>query len=510
MGAGPRLLRLRWAAIDAERLELGDRSYLAAGASITGEVVIGADCSINASTAVRGDVVLGSAVRVGAHTSILGFNHSMEPGTEVFRQPLTSRGVRIGDDVWIGSHVVVLDGVRVGDHAVLAAGAVVTKDVPSGAVVGGNPARRLRWRVPPVAPEVSDAARLADRARAEIEGVLRVARGEDGVRDRPGVEPSARAIGDSVEPRRPPAGHRPARDDGGVARRPAPRAAGPGDGADRRPLGRPGRGVRGAQRGLRARPARIGLRPPVGGGDRRERRGPRRAARPPPLARRPVERGPLRRRLRHRPALDAPPRRPRAARPRGGAVRLAAHPRRSAKRDVGDASADRGLLLLVNGSYRTTRGTFAQQGRPLPYPEAVRDTVLRHARDDRWFRLDRVDACAALDVVHPLWLTRATAYRDEEVQALARTLLAQALGQWRPGRGFAFRLHDADAGLQGTEMWLATLWYLTDLLGASAGSATARAACTAPSPPPATRPALTRAPGPSRTARGAVTRRARR
>ena len=120
----------------------------------------GRDCSMNPYTVIRGDVTLGDAVRIGAHTSILGFNHSMEPGIEVFRQPLTSRGIRIGDDVWVGSHVVILDGVTVGDHAVLAAGAVVTKDVPAGAIVGGNPARFMRWRVAPEAAAGSCAPRI--------------------------------------------------------------------------------------------------------------------------------------------------------------------------------------------------------------------------------------------------------------------------------------------------------------------------------------------------------------
>ena len=64
---------------------------------------------------VRGEITLGDAVRIGAHTSLLAFNHTMtDPDVEVFRQPITSRGITIGNDVWIGSHVVILDGVTVG------------------------------------------------------------------------------------------------------------------------------------------------------------------------------------------------------------------------------------------------------------------------------------------------------------------------------------------------------------------------------------------------------------
>ncbi|WKK72329.1 acyltransferase [Rathayibacter oskolensis] len=353
-----------WAAIDAERLELGDRSYLAAGASITGEVVIGADCSINASTAVRGHVVLGSAVRVGAHTSILGFNHSMEPGTEVFRQPLTSRGVCIGDDVWIGSHVVVLDGVRVGDHAVLAAGAVVTKDVPSGAVVGGNPARRLRWRVPPVAPEVSDAARLADRARAEIEGVLRAARGEDGVRDRPGVEPSARAIGDSVELADLLLGTVPpgttAESLAGLLRaRHDPVTGLIGD-----LWGDPDAAYEVLSAGYALDLLGSGFAHPLAAvtGESAEglvgRLDRLRWHDDPWNAGHYVDAFGTALHWTHRRGDPVPPGLEEAL---YGWLLTRADPRSGM---WGDASADRGLLLLVNGSYRTTRGTFAQQGRP--------------------------------------------------------------------------------------------------------------------------------------------------
>ena len=57
-----------------------------------------------------------------------------------------SKPVRIGDDVWIGMRVTILPGVTVGSHCIIGAGAVVTKDVPDYAIVGGNPARILRTR----------------------------------------------------------------------------------------------------------------------------------------------------------------------------------------------------------------------------------------------------------------------------------------------------------------------------------------------------------------------------
>ncbi|HKP05698.1 MAG TPA: acyltransferase, partial [Microbacterium sp.] len=139
----------------------------------------------------------------------------------------------------------------------------------------------------------------------------------------------------------------------------------------------------------------------------------------------------------------------------------------------GSATPERGLLPVVNGFYRASRGTFAQFGVPLPRPERVIDTVLRHARDPRWFAPGARNACNVLDVAHPLWLARGTGYRDDEVRELAARLLSDALSTWVFGAGFAFRepspatrgLTETEPGLQGTEMWLAILWYLADLAG---------------------------------------------
>ncbi|WP_405640158.1 hypothetical protein [Streptomyces sp. NBC_00019] len=141
----------------------------------------------------------------------------------------------------------------------------------------------------------------------------------------------------------------------------------------------------------------------------------------------------------------------------------------------GEPSATDGLMRVVNGFYRASRGTFAQYGLPVPHPERTIDSVLRHARDDRYIRRDRQTACNILDIAHPLWLTRATGYRADEVVSVARQLLADELQHWVDGEGFAFRApHPTTAGdrhtrpgLQGTEMWLAIIWYLADLAGVS-------------------------------------------
>ncbi|MET1006981.1 MAG: acyltransferase, partial [Propionibacteriaceae bacterium] len=209
---GERVFISELAAVQTDRLELGDESYIAAHAYLTGAVTAGRNCTINAFSVVRGEISLGDAVRIGAHTSILAFNHTMsDPDVEVFRQPISSRGITIGDDVWVGSHVVILDGVTVGAKAVIAAGAVVTKDVPAGAIVGGNPAKLIRWRVPPVgsvagAPGDDLGERLVaflDRARGQAEEVLERSFDRDlpggQFVDRPGEPVTVRAQCDAIE-----------------------------------------------------------------------------------------------------------------------------------------------------------------------------------------------------------------------------------------------------------------------------------------------------------------------
>jgi hypothetical protein len=143
----------------------------------------------------------------------------------------------------------------------------------------------------------------------------------------------------------------------------------------------------------------------------------------------------------------------------------------------GSPSVEEGRLQVVNGYYRLTRGSFAQFGLPVPYPERVVDTVLDHARDARHFGAGRENACHVLDVAHPLWLCsqqlgRAPdGYRSGEIRDWAGRQLAMVLSRWQDGRGFGFGPGAAgpgpEPGLQGTEMWLAIAWYLADLLGRS-------------------------------------------
>lgn len=73
-------------------------------------------------------------------------NGCKETWTDVNVNPVKSKRVKVGNDVWIGSHALIMGGVNIGNGAVIGAGAVVVKDVPPYAVVGGVPARIIRYR----------------------------------------------------------------------------------------------------------------------------------------------------------------------------------------------------------------------------------------------------------------------------------------------------------------------------------------------------------------------------
>lgn len=96
----------------------------------------------------HGGVDIGEQTLISMHCAILSSNHAIPPiGTLIRDVSDELLPTKIGRDVWIGANAVILGGVTIGDGAVIAAGAVVTKDVEAGAVVAGVPARLVRKRV---------------------------------------------------------------------------------------------------------------------------------------------------------------------------------------------------------------------------------------------------------------------------------------------------------------------------------------------------------------------------
>ncbi len=90
-------------------------------------------------------ITIGDYVMIGPNVTIVTPNHSMDPEKRR-RIGTVSKPVVIEDDVWIGAGVIILPGVTVGEGSVVGAGSVVTKNVPAGVTVAGNPARVIRGR----------------------------------------------------------------------------------------------------------------------------------------------------------------------------------------------------------------------------------------------------------------------------------------------------------------------------------------------------------------------------
>lgn len=88
-------------------------------------------------------IVIGNNCMIGPGTHIYAIGHPLDPIARR-RSIGTPKAVTIGNDVWIGGHCTVLPGVTIGDGSVIGAGSVVTRDVPPGVVVAGNPAKIIK------------------------------------------------------------------------------------------------------------------------------------------------------------------------------------------------------------------------------------------------------------------------------------------------------------------------------------------------------------------------------
>jgi acetyltransferase-like isoleucine patch superfamily enzyme len=135
-------------------VELGDKVYIYRDTVIEtgngGTVSIGAGSSIHPRcqlSAYLQPIRVGAGVMIAANCAFYSYDHGMAPDLPIRQQPLCSRGpIVIGDEAWVGTGSIVLSGVTIGAGAVVGAGSVVTRDVPDGAIVGGNPARVIKMR----------------------------------------------------------------------------------------------------------------------------------------------------------------------------------------------------------------------------------------------------------------------------------------------------------------------------------------------------------------------------
>ena len=127
------------------RFAIGRKSVVESYSCINnavGDVIIGDHTRVGLHNTIIGPVTIGSHVNLAQNIVVTALNHNFaDPSLPIDAQGVSTNPVVIADDVWVGANAVILPGVTIGRHAVVAAGAVVTKDVPENCVVAGVPAK---------------------------------------------------------------------------------------------------------------------------------------------------------------------------------------------------------------------------------------------------------------------------------------------------------------------------------------------------------------------------------
>lgn len=130
------------------KFSLGDYSVIESYACINnavGDVMIGDHTRIGLHNTIIGPVLIGNHVNLAQGITVTALNHIFENSEKrIDEQGVSTSAVVIEDDIWIGANAVVLPGVTIGHHSVVAAGAVVTKDVPPHSLVAGIPAKVIK------------------------------------------------------------------------------------------------------------------------------------------------------------------------------------------------------------------------------------------------------------------------------------------------------------------------------------------------------------------------------
>lgn len=425
---------------------IGADTVIGAGALIrTAEIATGRNCSVNTYAYLQGKVEMGDSVRIGPKASIIAQNHGhFDITVPIDYQPSTTKGIKIGNDVWIGANSVIVDGVTIGSHAIIGAGSVVTKDVPDYAIVGGNPAKVIKNRMEFYFKEKLEI--FCNRISSQIEEIvsLHIKDGKYVDKNAAGQNPD-RAWCDAVE----------------ILSM---------FGKESDILTKPElvKKVQTMQHNeLDYNVLCVGyclenlgseFKAPFECAERLKGEKLVEFLKSLTWQDNAWEAGSVidslgtafyhnKKYFDKEPDIDT----------------LFKWLDENVNTKYGMWGQNDDVHDLVNGFYRLTRGTYAQFGKNIPFPERVIDTVLEHSKtiiSDK--KLET--SCNVLDIIHPLWLAkRQTEYRCCEGKELAVDWINKIVNSWTDNKGFAFVLSDhANTSLMGTEMWLSILYIMCD------------------------------------------------
>lgn len=149
MGKGATIRRrTRIDVLPFNKFELGNNSTIEDFSTVNngvGDVIIGNGVRIGMSNVLIGPVKIGNNVIFAQNIVTSGLNHGYENiDMPICKQPTTTNEITVEDDCWIGANAVITAGVTIGKHSVIAAGAVVTKNIPPFSIAVGNPAKVIK------------------------------------------------------------------------------------------------------------------------------------------------------------------------------------------------------------------------------------------------------------------------------------------------------------------------------------------------------------------------------
>ncbi|KAF5050111.1 2,3,4,5-tetrahydropyridine-2,6-dicarboxylate N-acetyltransferase [anaerobic digester metagenome] len=156
--------------IEGGYIHIGDNVALRFGVQLYpygGNIAISNNVMIGAYSVVfgHGNISIGENTIIASHVVIIPANHRFNAlDVPICHQGISAKGIQIGENVWIGAHAVILDGVTIGTGAIVAAGAVVNRDVPPYSIVGGVPATVIKHRAESL-PSPSSFTRYVDIER---------------------------------------------------------------------------------------------------------------------------------------------------------------------------------------------------------------------------------------------------------------------------------------------------------------------------------------------------------
>lgn len=130
-------------------ITIGDQSFIAADCVLHGPITLGDHVSVNHHVTMdggRAGITVGAHTRIAAYSHLFAFNHGQNPDRLIAEQAVSSKGIRLGEDVWIGANVGIVDGVSIGNKTIVGMDSTVTHDLPAKQKFAGNPARWIGSR----------------------------------------------------------------------------------------------------------------------------------------------------------------------------------------------------------------------------------------------------------------------------------------------------------------------------------------------------------------------------